>query len=98
MAGIEMGMDPETIGEIVSGILEKGHVQMLIDIPAGKLDPVIKDNTNLGPAVQFYIVLSAMSTVLQSFSGYFDRDGLESFVDGCLDMVKQDVLAAAAEE
>ena len=39
-------MDLEKFGEIIDNFLKENHVQMLIDMPEGTIEPIVKDKTS----------------------------------------------------
>lgn len=86
----EQELNIDTFGEIMNEFIKKNEVQMLITMPEGTQEPVLKDNTGCSPAVQFYILLAAMGNVIEELINLgLDPDKKESFVDGALDMVKE---------
>ena len=85
-------MDIDKFGEIMDEFLKVNHVQMLIDMPEGTEDVTIKDNVEMGPAVHFYILLQALTTVYKSFRELLDEDLEENFIDDTLALVKRDIL------
>lgn len=56
-------MDLEKFGEIIDNFLKENHIQMLIDMPAGTLEPIVKDNIGAGAVMKFYFLLNAISAV-----------------------------------
>ena len=86
----------DTFGNIMDEFIEKNHIQMLIDIPAGTNEPQISDNAQLGGVVQFYILLAAMKPVYKDiYDKILDHDGQEAFIDGILNVVKKDLMEVA---
>ena len=85
-------MDIETFGNIIDEFLEKSHVQMLLDMPEGTQHVTIKDNTQMGPVVQFYILLKALPAVYRGFSELIDGTKEEAFIDTTLELVKKEIL------
>ena len=47
-------MDLDKFGEIIDNFLKDNNIAMWITVPEGTLDPVIKDNTGMGPVIKFY--------------------------------------------
>ena len=89
----------DTFGEIMDEFIKKNMVQMLITLPEGTLEPVLEDNTGCGVAVQFYILLAAMGTAVEELISLgLDPDQKESFIDGCLGLVKESLMKEGKEE
>lgn len=53
-------MDLEKFGEIIDNFLKENHVQMLIEMPEGTLEPIVKDNIGAGAVMKFYFLLNAI--------------------------------------
>lgn len=90
-------MDLEKFGEIIDNFLKENHIQMLIDIPEGTLEPEVKDNIDLGSVTKFYLLLHALEAVGKEMKKDMnissdDREGWEQVVDGILDAVKADLM------
>lgn len=51
---MEKKMDLDSFGEIIDRILEENEFQMLLTMPEGTQEVQIKDNMELGSAVQFF--------------------------------------------
>ena len=89
----------DTFGEIMDEFIKKNMVQMLITLPEGTLEPVLEDNTGCGVAVQFYILLAAMGTAVEELISLgLDPDQKESFIEGCLGLVKESLMKEGKEE
>lgn len=56
-------MDLDKFGEIIDNFIKENHVQMLIEMPEGTLDPIVKDNIGAGSVMKFYFLLNAISAV-----------------------------------
>lgn len=84
----------DTFGEIIDKFLMENHVQMLIDMPEGTLDVEVKDNVQLGPTVQFYILLQALPEVFKQFRETLGGNAFndEKFVDSLFEMLKKEIL------
>ncbi len=88
----------ETFGEIMDEFLKQNHIQVLIDIPQGTDEPKIRDNTGLGVAVWFYILMAAMAKVIRELDAkILDHEKRESFIDSCLAMVKDELMQKTEE-
>ena len=88
-------MDLDKFGEIIDNFLKDNNVSMLINVPEGTLDPVIKDNTGMGPVIKFYIlliVLKAIGKQLRSDMGIALQEEWERAMDGILKLVKNDLM------
>lgn len=92
MPNKEKEMNLDTFSEIIDKFLEANHVQMLIDMPEGTQEVTVRDNTQLGPVAQFYILLQALSAVYKNFIDLFDGEGEALFIDATLEMVKKAIL------
>ena len=91
----EMNLD--NFGEIMDDFLKENHIQMLIDMPEGTIDPVVKDNAGIGAVVKFYIILNSLIPVCEEMKkdigipdGYTKE--WEKMLDDILDLVKRDLL------
>ena len=91
----EMNLD--NFGEIMDDFLKENHIQMLIDMPEGAINPVVKDNTGRGAFVKFYIILNSLIPVCEEMKkdigipyGYTKE--WEKILDGILDLVKRYLL------
>lgn len=88
-------MDLDKFGEIIDNFLKDNDVSMLINIPEGTLDPVIKDNTGMGPVIKFYILLIALKAIgkqLRSDMDITSQEEWEGAIDGILKLVKKDLM------
>ena len=89
----------DTFGEIIDNFLKKAHVQMLIEMPEGTIEPEIDDNVGLGGVVQFYILLQALKPIYKSIhDDILDHSKHEHFIDALLALVKKDLMDVAEEE
>ncbi|MDY4835565.1 MAG: hypothetical protein SO181_10565 [Frisingicoccus sp.] len=88
-------MDLDKFGEIIYNFLKDNNISMLIEVPEGALDPVIKDNTGMGPVIKFYILLIALKATgkqLRSDMGITSQEAWEGAIDGILKLVKNDLM------
>ena len=88
-------MDLDKFGEIMDNFLKDNDVSMLINIPDGTLDPIIKDNVGMGSVIRFYILLIALESIgkqLRSDMGIASQEGWEGAIDGILKLVKNDLM------
>lgn len=89
-------LDINTFGEIIDRFIEENHIQMLIDLPEGEIEPTLVDNVEAGGVIQFYILLASLKSAFTRFmKDLLDRDLTESFIDQLLKMVKADLMDAA---
>lgn len=88
-------MDLDKFGEIIDNFLKDNNISMLIEVPEGTLNPVIKDNTGMGPVIKFYILLIALKAIgkqLRSDMGITSQEEWEGAIDGILKLVKNDLM------
>lgn len=88
-------MNLDKFGEIIDNFLKDNDISMLIEVPEGTLDPVIKDNTGMGPVIKFYILLIALKAIgkqLRSDMGITLQEEWEGAIDGILKLVKKDLM------
>lgn len=88
-------MDLDKFGEIIDNFLKDNDVSMLINIPEGTLDPIVKDNTDMGSVIKFYILLIALKAIgkqLRSDMGIALQGEWEGAIDGILKLVKKDLM------
>lgn len=88
-------MDLDKFGEIIDNFLKDNNISMLIEVPEGTLNPVIKDNTGMGPVIKFYILLIALKAIgkqLRSDMGITSQEEWERAIDGILKLVKNDLM------
>ena len=87
-----MGLDLDAFGDIMDNFLETNHVQMLIDMPEGTQKVTVKDNSGLGPVVQFYILLQGFCEVYRRFRDILEPEQEENCIDSMLEMIKDELL------
>ena len=87
-------LDLDSFGEIMDKFILENEVGMSIIMPEGTIEPEIHDNTGMGPVMQFYIVLNALSRIVTETMDLMgiDKDAREDLVDGILDLVKRDIM------
>lgn len=88
-------MDLDKFGEIIDSFLKDNNIAMLIKVPEGTLDPVVKDNTGMGSVIKFYILLVALKAIgkqLRSDMGITSQEEWEGATDGILKLVKKDLM------
>ena len=92
----------DTFGEIMDSFLKDNHIQMLIDMPEGKIKPEVKDNANMGGTVQFYIMLNALTVTMNrmfaDMKGMLDPKKKEPLIDGILKIVKNELMEGTGIE
>lgn len=81
--------------------LEENEIRMLLTMPKGTQAVQVKDNVNLGPTVQFYIMLNSITTICKELRTLIGIDTAspewERMVNVMLGMVKSDILAEDEE-
>lgn len=89
-------LDLDSFGDIVDKFLEENEVEMLLTMPKGTLDVQVKDNVNLGPTVQFYIMLNSITAICKELRTLIGIDTAspewEHTVNVMLGMVKREIL------
>ena len=87
-------LDLDSFGEIMDKFILENEVGMSIIMPEGTIEPEIQDNTGMGPVMQFYIVLNALSRIVTETMDLMgiEKDAREDLVDGILDLVKRDIM------
>ena len=94
-------LDLDSFGDIVDKFLEENEVKMLLTMPKGTLYVQVEDNVNLGPAVQFFILLNSIEAICKELRNDFGIDATspewEHTVNVLLAIVKRDILAEDEE-
>lgn len=87
-------LDLDSFGEIMDKFILENEVGMSIIMPEGTIEPEIQDNTGMGPVMQFYILLNALSRIVTETMDLMgiEKDAREDLVDGILDLVKRDIM------
>ena len=88
-------MDLDKFGEIIGNFLKDNDVSMLINIPDGTLDPIIKDNVGMGSVIRFYILLIALESIgkqLRSDMGIALQEEWKRAIAGILNLVRRDLM------
>ena len=89
-------LDLDSFRDIVDKFLEENEIRMLLTMPKGTLDVQVKDNVNLGPTVQFYIMLNSITAICKELRTLLGIDTAspewEHAVNVMLGMVKRDIL------
>lgn len=88
-----MTLNIDTFGEIMNDLITEQHVGLLIDMPKGTQDPVIR-GTGIG-TVDFYILMAAIRPVFLSVvkdMGGKDNLDVEGVLDGMWAMIRSDCL------
>lgn len=88
-----MDLNLDTFGEMMDEFLEQKHIQVLLDIPEGTNDVIIKDNVGIGPVVHFYIILQGLCATFREFRHILDPALEENFIDETLQDVKKEILS-----
>ncbi len=83
----------ENFGNIIDNFLTDNDISMLVMMPAGTQKAKIVSNVNnMGPVIQFYILLAALPQVYSEFREILDREMEEDFIDKILEMVKSELM------
>ena len=88
-------MDLDKFGEAIDNYLKDNNIAMLIEVPEGTLDPVVKDNTGMGSVIKFYILILALKTIckeVRSDMSIASQEEWEGAIDGILKLVKKDLM------
>lgn len=90
-------MDLDKFGEIIDNFLKENHVQMLIEMPEGTLEPIVKDNIGAGSVMKFYFLINAIPAVGKEMKKDMDipsddREGWEEVVDVILKLLKSELM------
>ena len=89
-------LDLDTFGEIIDKFLEENGVTMLLTMPKGTQTVQVKDNVNLGPVVQFFILLNSITAICKELRNDFGIDVAspewEKTINVLLGMVKREIL------
>lgn len=84
-------LDLDSIGEIMDKFILDNDISLLINMPAGTIEPEIQDNTDMGHVMRLYILLNALVAVVKNVIR-IEKDAREDLVDGILDLVKKDLM------
>lgn len=87
-------LDLDSFGEIMDKFILDNDIGLLINMPAGTIEPEIQDNTDMGPVMQFYILLNALVYIVKNVTDLMgiENDAREDVVDGILHLVKNDIM------
>ena len=89
-------LDLDSFGDIVGKFLEENEVKMLLTMPKGTLYVQVEDNVNLGPTVQFFILLNSIEAICKELRTLIGIDTAspewEHTVNVMLGMVKREIL------
>lgn len=89
-------LDLDSFGDIVDKFLEENEVKMLLTLPKGTQTVQVEDNVNLGPTVQFFILLNSITTICKELRTLIGIDTAspewEHTVNVMLAMVKREIL------
>ena len=84
-------LDLDSIGEIMDKFILDNDISLLINMPAGTIEPEIQDNTDMGPVMRLYILLNALVALVKNVIR-IEKDAREDLVDGIIDLVKKDIM------
>lgn len=88
-----MALNIDTFGAVMDKLITEQHVALLIDMPEGTQDPIIK-GTGIG-TVDFYILMAAIRPVFLSVvkdMGGKDHLDAEGVLDGMWKIIRGDCL------
>lgn len=91
-------MNIDTFGEIMDRFIEENEVSMLITMPEGTHEPIIKSNMeNAGHVMHLYFLLAATESTIDGMVKQFKDRGLndfdkEGFVNDTLDIIRRGLL------
>ena len=87
-------LDLDSFGEIIDKFILDNDISLLINMPAGTIEPEIQGNTGMGTVMQFYIVLNALVAVVKNVTDLMgiEKDAREDLVDEILCLVKKDIM------
>ena len=94
----------DKFGAVVDDIIKEEHVGMVIDFPAGSMDPDIKssfEKMGEGRSIfELYILLHAIKKSIENILslGYMDETKKAEMLDSILEIIRNDVLKEAAGE
>lgn len=99
MAKIEENELLDKFGEMMDSFLKEAPISMIVYSEEGSEKWEIKCNVgNLGPTVEFYILLKALPLVFDQFKDVLDKDLTENFIDETLKLVKADIMETVGKE
>ena len=87
-------LDLDSFGEIMDKFILDNDISLLINMPAGTIEPEIQDNIGMGPVMQVYILLNALPRIVtetMDLMGIPDSER-EHLYDELLKLVKDDIL------
>lgn len=88
-------MDLDKFGKAIDNYLKDNNIAMLIKVPEGTLDPVVKDNTGMGSVIKFYILILALKTIckeVRSDMSITSQEQWERVIAGILDLVRRNLV------
>lgn len=94
----------DKFGEIVGKFLLENDIALLIRLPKGSMDPIIKstmDNMGLNKDVMdLYVLLGAIANVVANLieDESLDPERAEDMLDGIFDMAKKEILKEAKDD
>ena len=99
MAKIEENEFLDKLGEVMDGFLKDAPISLVVYSEEESDKWEIKCNVdNLGPVVQFYILLKALPLVFDQFKHILDKDLTEDFIDETLKLVKEEIMEVVGKE
>lgn len=96
-----MKLNMDTFGGIIDDFLTENDGHMLLTMPEGTQDVTVRDNTELGPVVQFYFILAAIVPICKAMQEQMGIDARsvdwEKVADAMLGMVRKEILPEKQE-
>ena len=87
-----MTMNLDKFGAIIDGFLKDNPIQMLIELPEGTLEPVIRDNTEMGAVMQLYIILNTVEAIYEQMVKEMELEDTEDLANSICDLLKESML------
>ena len=89
----------DTFGKIMDEFIMKNPIQMLITMPEGTNEADVEDNTELGPVLQFYILLAAIKPIATKMFELMDIDeaGRKQVLDSLFDLLRKEIVEGAQD-
>jgi len=87
--------DLDKFGKIMDAFIKDNHIQMLIDMPEGTIEPTVTDNAKLGGVVQFYILLNAVKPIYKLMCanlGGKDKFDYKEFLKNILNLLRTEII------
>lgn len=94
--------DEETMmdkyGEVMNTFLTDADVQLSVLMAAGDQEAEVIDNIGMGPVPQLFILMKGLAETLANFGDLLEMIDVEGFLDGTLQMIKEEILEKVKEK